>query len=143
MYKNILKASGLLIISLTLIIGCNQMKENKDVEGLDLSNIDSTVSPQNDFYDYAVGNWLKNNKIPDEYSRWGSFEMLAERNYEVLHKILDSASSDKAASPNSNIYKVGMFYSLGMDTTKIDTQGYSTIKDELDRVEAVKNKDDL
>jgi len=143
MNKNIFNALVLLSISLLLIIGCTQMKEKEKIAGLDLNNIDSTVSPQNDFYDYAVGNWLKNNPIPDEYSRWGSFELLAEKNYKVLHKILDSTANNKAASPNSNVYKVGMFYSLGMDTTKIEKQGYSAIKDEMDKVDGMKNKEDL
>ena len=126
-----------------VFFSCSQNNSEVKDKGLDLTNIDSTVSPAKDFYDYAVGNWVKNNKIPDEYSRWGSFELLAEENYKVLHNILDDAAKDKNASPNTNIYKVGMFYSLGMDTVKIEKQGYSTIKDELDRVDAVKTKDDL
>ena len=126
-----------------VFFSCSQKNSEVKDKGLDLTNIDSTVSPAKDFYDYAVGNWVKNNKIPDEYSRWGSFELLAEQNYKVLHNILDSAANNKEAKPSSNIYKVGMFYSLGMDTVKIEKQGYSTIKDELDLVDAVKNKDDL
>ncbi len=126
-----------------VFFSCSQNNSEVKDKGLDLTNIDSTVSPAKDFYDYAVGNWVKNNKIPDEYSRWGSFEALDEKNYKVLHKILDNAANDKEAKPSSNIYKVGMFYSLGMDTAKIESQGYFTIKDELDRVNAVNNKDDL
>ena len=59
-------------------------------KGLDKKNIDPSVSPAVDFYQYAIGGWLKNNPIPDEYSRWGSFEILAETNNKVLKEILET-----------------------------------------------------
>ena len=141
-----LKRSKLLMLILStsfIFFSCSKKDYEVNDKGLNLTNIDSTVSPAKDFYDFAIGNWRKKNNIPDEYSRWGSFEILSEENYKVLHSILDSAAKNKDASPGSNLYKVGMFYSLGMDTAKIEKQGYSKIKGELDKVDAVANKDDL
>ncbi len=52
--------------------------DNEKVVGFDLSNIDSTVSPNDNFYQYAVGNWIKNNPVPDDQTRWGAFNVLIE-----------------------------------------------------------------
>ncbi len=144
MINKIIATLSILSISMIFFSCRNDETKNENrVEGFSLTNIDSSAKPQNDFYEYAVGNWVKNNPVPDDYSRWGSFELLAEENYKELHNILDSAANTKNADANSNIYKVGLFYSLGMDTAKIDEQGYSTIKDELDKVDAVQSKDDF
>jgi putative endopeptidase len=55
-------------------------------KGFDRAQMNESVSPSDDFYQYAIGNWLNENPIPDEYSRWGSFEVLAEENYKVLKR---------------------------------------------------------
>src|SRR5665647_2440712 len=71
--------------------------------GFDLKNIDSTVNPAVDFYQYAIGSWLKNNPIPDEWSSWGSFEALYEGNSSILKEILENAANNNAAPKGSNI----------------------------------------
>ena len=88
--------------------------------GLDKKNIDSSISPAVDFYQFAIGSWLKNNPIPDEYSRWGSFEILAEINNKVLKEILETSSNNKSAQKGSNQQKIGDYYFSGMDTVKIE-----------------------
>src|ERR1035437_3309262 len=84
--------------------------------GLYKKNIDPSVSPAVDFYQFAAGGWLKNNPIPDEYSRWGSFEILAEINNKVLKEILETAANNKSAPKGSNQQKIGDYYYSGMDT---------------------------
>ncbi|MDX1700737.1 MAG: hypothetical protein R3250_08975, partial [Melioribacteraceae bacterium] len=59
--------------------------------GFDLNNIDSTVSPREDFYNYAVGNWIKNNPIPDDQVRWGAFNVLIEQTNDQVKTIVDMA----------------------------------------------------
>jgi putative endopeptidase len=111
--------------------------------GFDPKNIDPSVSPAQDFFDYAVGSWIKNNPIPDEYTRWGSFEILAEENNKVLKDILETAANDKSASKGSNIQKIGDYYFSGMDTVQIEKDGYKPILPILNAIDKIKTQDDL
>ena len=113
-----------------------------EVKGFDRSSMDTSVSPAVNFYEYADGNWLKNNPIPAEYTRWGSFEELAEKNYKVLKQILEDAANSNAEA-GTNEQKIGDFYYTGMDTAQIEKDGYNPIKPELKNISEIKNKEDL
>src|SRR6266566_2617051 len=63
---------------------------------LDPKNMDTSVKPQDDFFMYANGGWIKRTEIPPEYSRWGSFNQLIERNNDALHAIAEKAAKTKA-----------------------------------------------
>src|ERR1700674_1446522 len=65
--------------------------------GFDLANLDRSVSPCDNFFQFAAGGWIKRNPIPPAYTRWGSFTILKDRNEDVLHAILEEASKDKNA----------------------------------------------
>src|SRR6266496_170215 len=69
---------------------------NQNPPPLDPKNMDTSVKPQDDFYLYANGRWLKRNPVPPEYSRWGSFTELEEKNTEALHKIAEKAANTHA-----------------------------------------------
>ena len=80
----------------------------KEIPNLDLTAIDKTIDPCVDFYQYACGNWMKNNPIPPDKSSWGRFNELAERNRYVLRGILEQA---EAPGEHSAIeQKVGDYY---------------------------------
>ncbi|MDX5347329.1 MAG: M13 family metallopeptidase, partial [Hymenobacteraceae bacterium] len=111
--------------------------------GLDLANLDTTVNPCQDFYQYANGGWLKQNPVPASESAWGSFNELADQNNKVLRGILVSAAQNKNASKGSAAQKVGDFYAAGMDSVAINNAGFAPIKKELDRVESISDKEDL
>ena len=111
--------------------------------GLDISNIDQSVAPCNDFFQYASGNWLKNNPIPNAESSWGSFNVLADRNRAVMREILDQAAANTTAAPGSNDQKVGDFYASGMDTAAIEKAGLQYLQPELNKIAAVKTAKDL
>jgi len=104
---------------------------------IDPANIDLTTKPCDDFFQYANGTWLKNNPIPPEFSRWGSFTELAEKNNEVLHQILESAATDKTAPFGSNKQKIGDFYATGMDSATIESLGWKPIAADLKRIDAL------
>ncbi|WP_299758629.1 M13 family metallopeptidase [uncultured Pontibacter sp.] len=111
--------------------------------GLDLANLDTTVRPCQDFYQYANGGWLKNNPIPASESRWGSFNELAEKNNAVLRELLTEAASNTTAAAGSATQLVGDFYAVGMDSVAANNAGLNPIKPELDKISAAKTSDDL
>jgi len=116
---------------------CSETAKNQnDKPALEASNMDTTVKAGDDFYKFANGNWLKNNPIPAEYSRYGAFEVLEEENYVQLKTILAEASADKNAASGSVNQKIRDFYNSGMDTIKIDKNGISPLKAELDIINA-------
>src|SRR6478672_9285375 len=75
-------------------------------KAFDLSRMDTTADACDDFFQFANGNWVKNTPIPPSQSRWGSFNMLAESNRDVLHDILEKAEKEKAAA-GSNVQMIG------------------------------------
>src|SRR5216683_6801667 len=110
--------------------------------GFDATNLDKTCKPCDDFYQFAMGGWMKSNPIPPEYSSWGTFTQLADKNQQNLKQILDAAVSAKAA-PGSNEQKIGDFYASCMDTTPIDAAGTKPLEPELARIAGIKNVADL
>ena len=108
-------------------------------DGFDLANLDRSVSPCADFYQFANGGWMKNNPIPAAYPRWGSFTILQEHNQDVLHMILEDAAKDKSAQPGSNWQKIGDFYASCMDESAIETAGLKPLEPEFERIAQIKD----
>jgi putative endopeptidase len=105
--------------------------------GFDVSNLDRTCKPCDDFYQFAVGGWLKNNPIPPEYPEWGSFITLADKNEQALHGILEAAAANRSAVPGSNEQKIGDFFASCMDTKEIDAQGLKPLSADLSLIAAI------
>lgn len=101
-------------------------------------NFDNSVRPQDNFFLYANGGWLKNVKIPPSKSSWGSFNELDERTRKNVKSILEKASSSNAAK-GSNLQRVGDFFSSGMDSLAIEKLGYDPIKPDLAAIDAIKD----
>ncbi len=133
---SLMAAAGIIALALGTS-GCgNTGKDKKAGAALSATNMDTTVKAGDDFYRYANGSWLKNNPIPAEYSRYGAFEVLEEENYTQLKTILAEASADKNATEGSVNQKIRDFYNSGMDTVKIEKNGISPLKAELDQINA-------
>jgi putative endopeptidase len=110
--------------------------------GFDTANLDKTCKPCDDFYQFAMGGWMKANPIPPEYSTWGSFSRLLDKNQQNLRQILDATDSSKAAA-GSNEQKIGDFYASCMDAAAIDAAGTKPIDAEMASIAALKNEADL
>jgi putative endopeptidase len=110
--------------------------------GFSLTNLDKTCKPCDDFYEFAMGGWMKANPIPAEYSRWGTFTQLADNNLTAMRTILDAATTAQAPS-GSNEQKIGDFYASCMDTTAIDSAGLKPIASDLAAIDAINDRKSL
>ena len=110
--------------------------------GFSEANLDRTCKPCDDFNQFAMGGWMKNNPIPAEYPNWGSFTMLADRNQTVLRTILEDAGKANAAA-GSNQQKIGDFYTSCMDTAAIDAAGLKPLAGDFAAIEHVKSASEL
>ena len=107
--------------------------------GLDMADLDRTVQPCDDFFQFSGGNWLRNNPVPSYASSWGPRNLLGNRTQALLRRILEDAAANRAAAPGSNAQKVGDFYAAAMDTAAIDRAGLTPLKPELNRLAAVRD----
>jgi len=109
--------------------------------GIDPANFDRSVRPQDDFYQFVNGGWLKANPVPPEYSSWGGFTELDERNKANLRQILEHAAASPGPGPVELL--VGDFYASGMDTAAIEAAGIKPLRPELDRIAAIHSPVDV
>jgi putative endopeptidase len=111
----------------------------KSDDGFSIDNIDKTVDPCVDFYQYACGNWLKKTEIPADRSSWGSFAELDERNLGIERGILEKAAAG-GASRDGIDQRIGDLYASCMDEKTVSEKALAPVKPELDRVAAVQDK---
>ena len=122
--------------------GCDQKGEKSMTSGIDVANMDTTVAPGTDFYRYACGGWMDTHPLRDEYARFGSFEALDELSVEQVKTLLNelAAQTHEAGSVGQ---KIGTLYNVVMDSTKQNSQGITPLKGDLERVAAVKTREEL
>jgi len=138
-----------LITIIAIISGCNNSEKNNktdmdttEMKAIDIADLDTSVSPAEDFYQYATGGWQKNNPLPAEESRFGSFDLLAkETNIKVKELIQDLASSEH--EKGSVEWKIGTFYNLGLDSVKIEQQGIEPLNKDFERIKQIETEDDI
>jgi putative endopeptidase len=116
-------------------------KIDKNPPAFDLKNMDKSVKPEDDFYTYANGTWLKNTPIPPEESRWGSFNALIEKNNEALREVAEKAAKAKASAPE--VQQVGDYFASGMNEKDINAAKAKPLADEFKQIDAIKDRADL
>lgn len=142
MKKSFIYLTGIVAAAITTACSNNPILDiNKELSTIDTSYMDRSVAPSENFFEFANGNWIKNNEIPASESRWGSFNELEERNYEKLTEILNGFTDGK--SKNNRDKQLGDFYTSTMDQKTRNSLGRKPIQQELDNINAIKSKDEL
>lgn len=126
----------------TLAAGCSTPAKQSASPAIDLANLDSTVAPGTDFYEYACGGWIESNPLKPEYARFGTFDQLRENNREQLRTLVEELVSTPQ-QPGSGGEKISLFYSMGLDSTKLNADGAAPVKSQLEEIEAVSDKTSL
>ena len=135
------------IILTTIVLGltidsCKQSNTSGNA-GIKQEYMDTTVSPGDNFNEYANGVWLKKNPVPATENRWGSFNEIEDRNLDRLLSIVNEVSSDKGAAKGTDRQLVGTFYRVAMDSVKAEKDGLAPINPMQDEINLVKTTDDL
>lgn len=111
-------------------------------EGLHLDWMNPAISPQENFFLYANGQWQKDNPIPPHYASWGAFSLLMDQIEDLMHQLVINASQENAPS-HSLAQKVGDFYLSGMDEAAIEKAGLTPLKPILDKINAFERIEEL
>ena len=125
---------------------CKDDKEVTQVEeprGINLAYMDTTVTPQENFFRYVNGRWLDTNEIPADKTVWGSFNELREKTDADALALLEAAANSDSLDGNSDQAKAVYLYKTIMDTVARNEQGIQPIQPYLDKIAAIKTKEDL
>lgn len=110
--------------------------------GINTANLDTTVSPKADFYQFACGGWMKAHPLTDEYSRLGTFDLLAENNSRQIRDLIVELSAGDIDLKTTG-GKVGLLYKMAMDSVKLNREGCQPILSYLEKVKAVKTQSEM
>lgn len=111
--------------------------------GINVSYMDTTANPADDFFQFVNGGWISKNEIPADLGAYGSFTELREENQHVLLDILGKAAANDQYAKDSDQKKAANFYSVGMDSVLAEKAGTAPLKPMLDKIDAIANKRDV
>lgn len=136
-----------MMIICTMATSCTEkpVKQNEKnvTPAIDLGNMDTAINPADDFFRYANNNWLKNNPIPEEYSRYGAFTEIDLKTEELIQDIINEVQKDSSAVQGSNTQKIRDFYNAGMDTVAIEERGYTELLPYFEMIDDLTDKAQL
>lgn len=138
-FKTIILCSTLLVFN-----SCqNSKSENEKIPGIILENMDTSVDPKDDFYNYVNGNWMKTNTIPDDESRWGGFGVLRKTTRQDVLEIIKTAQINDNYKEGSDQKKALLIFETKLDTIARNKAGIKPIQHLLDAIEGITNIDEL
>jgi putative endopeptidase len=141
-YRRVLAILIFCVVALGVLRASAGSGDSPSGWGFSSANLDKSCKPCDDFYQFAMGGWMKRNPIPPEFPTWGSFTVLADRNQASMRGILDDATKANAPA-GSNQQKIGDFYASCMDTTGIEAAGAKPLAADLAAIEKLKDASEL
>ena len=131
-----IKSLVLLVSVAAIVVSCGQSEQKS---GIKLENLDTSVRPADDFYQFACGGWMKNNPLPDDYSCYGSTEMISQNNTNQINVLLKEIA-DKPQEQGSVAYKIAILYNQMIDSVTLNKEGIKPLEPELKRIRAINDK---
>ncbi len=130
------KLTSLMVMAIAL----GSCQNNQLGIGIKLDNMNDSVAPGTDFYQYACGGWMKSNPLSSEYSRFGSFDVVAENNKEQIKSLIEELSA-KDNERGSIAQKIGDLYKMSMDSARQNKDGYKPIVPDMKVIEALGSRE--
>ncbi|MCW9036607.1 M13 family metallopeptidase [Altibacter sp.] len=116
---------------------------DNEPRGIILANMDTTVSPKNDFYNYVNGNWMKVTEIPDDQVRWGGFNVLRKKTDNDVLALIDKAQKSDKYAPETDQAKALMIFETELDTVARNQAGITPLQPALDKIASIKTVADF
>ena len=138
----------LALISIVSFTSCKEeskkdLAEVEKIPGIILENMDTSVSPKDDFYNYVNGNWMKTNTIPDEESRWGGFGVLRKSTRADVLEILNTSKELGTYAEGTDQKKALLIFDSELDTIARNKAGITPLKPLLEAIESINSIDDM
>lgn len=130
-------------LAFAMLTSCAGQKEAKSTSGIDLANMDTTVSAGTDFFRYACGGWNDAHPLTAEYSRYGTFDELFENSQKQLRELIEGLAAQKNNQTGSAAQKIGDLYNMAMDSVTLNKQGAEPVKAMLDKIAGLKDKSEI
>ncbi len=130
-----------IITAASFFAACNQPLHKEEKVDVLAAHLDTSVSPRDDFFSYANNGWIKNNPIPADETAWGVGELVQKELYAKLRKINEDALAKNDQKGTGK--QIGDFWYSAMDTVSIQKNGVEPLREELNKIAAMKNKDDV
>ena len=130
-------------LAFAMLTSCAGQKEAKSTSGIDLANMDTTVSAGTDFFRYACGGWNDAHPLTAEYSRYGTFDELFENSQKQLRELIEGLAAQKNNQAGSAAQKIGDLYNMAMDSVTLNKQGAEPVKAMLDKIAGMKDKSEI
>src|SRR5947209_7312332 len=118
------------LVALPSVVAAQKQQGSSRTLGIDTTNFDRSVRPQDDFFKFVNGTWLSRTAIPSDASSWGAFNELTEKSRDALHGLLEDAAKTNAPA-GSDKRKVGDLYAAFLDSARVEQLGLKPMQPEL------------
>ncbi|MCL2331043.1 MAG: M13 family metallopeptidase [Proteobacteria bacterium] len=142
MKSKILNIAGVIAVLVVALAVAYLKKDNHMGVGINLENMDLTVRPGDDFYDFATAGWQRANPLTGEYSRFGAFDKLREENLKQIRELVEGLAANPHAA-GTVAQKIGDLYKVAMDADRLNADGIRPVGPDLAAIDAIGDKSEL